>query len=175
MNRTLKALARAAVILVIAGTFTGATAQHTKPAAKHGDLVISEPWARATPKGAKVAGGFMTIHNTGQASDTLIGGSFSVSERVEIHEMAVVNDIMRMRELPDGLEIKPGETVVLKPGSYHVMFMGLQRQLVAGETVEGTLVFKSAGSVNVTYTIGQMGAKMGHGDNHGGDHGKMKH
>ena len=139
-------------------------------------LEIIQPWTRATPKGSKVAGGFLTIRNTGKVADALIGGSFAASARVEIHEMAVVNDIMRMRELPHGLTIAPGQTVVLKPGSYHVMFMGLKRQLKQGEAVEGTLIFKHAGTIKVVFMVGAMGqmhqgAHGGHGMKHQG----MKH
>ncbi|MEZ5854841.1 MAG: copper chaperone PCu(A)C [Hyphomicrobiaceae bacterium] len=135
-----------------------------------GALKISAPWARATPAGAQVAGGFMTIENTGKESDVLVGGTFTRSGRVEIHEMAVVNDIMKMHELPNGLEIKPGEKVTLKPGSYHVMFMELKQPLQQGDTVDGTLVFKKAGTVKVSYKVGTMGMKMqGHGA-HGGKH-----
>jgi copper(I)-binding protein len=136
----------------------------------HGDITISSVWARATPKGARVGGGYMTLTNQGSRPDRLIGATFEASKRVEIHEMAIVNDIMTMRELPDGLEIEPGGKVELKPGSYHIMFMGLKRQLKQGDKVDGTLVFKHAGTVKVTYGVKAMGAKMGHGG-----HGKMKH
>ena len=137
-----------------------------------GAIKITAPWSRATPAAAKVAGGFMVIENTGKESDFLIGGSLVRSGRVEIHEMAVVNDVMRMRELPQGLEIKPGEKVTLKPGSYHVMFMDLKQPLAEGETVEGTLVFKTAGTVKVSYKVGALGTKgSGHGGGAGG-HGK---
>ncbi len=135
---------------------------------KVGDIRISAPWSRATPAAAKVAGGFMTIENTGKTSDFLVGGTLVRSGAVEIHEMAVVNDIMRMRQLPDGLEIKPGEKVTLKPGSYHVMFMELKEPLKEGDAVEGTLVFKQAGTVKVSYKVGTMGMKSGGHGGHGG-------
>lgn len=140
---------------------------------KVGAIKISAPWSRATPDAAKVAGGFMTIENTGNESDFLIGGSLVRSGRVEIHEMAVVNDVMRMRELPKGLEIKPGQKVTLKPGSYHVMFMELKKPLKEGDAVEGTLAFKKAGTVTVSYKVGAMGAKAGGHMGHGGH--QMKH
>jgi periplasmic copper chaperone A len=92
---------------------------------KLGSLEIKHPWARATPKGAAVAGGYVTIVNTGKEADRLIGGSSPVAGRFEIHEMAVRDGMMRMRALPRGLEIMPGATVELKPGSYHLMFMNL--------------------------------------------------
>ena len=84
---------------------------------KVGALQIGHPWSRVTPKGATVAGGYLKITNTGTASDRLVGGSATISGRFEIHEMKVVSGMMQMRPLPNGLEIKPGQTVELKPGS----------------------------------------------------------
>ena len=93
---------------------------------KAGSLEIKHPWARATPKGATVAGGYLKIVNTGNAADRLIGGSTPASGKFEIHEMSMDGGVMKMRALPKGLEIQPGETVELKPGSYHLMFVGLK-------------------------------------------------
>ena len=64
---------------------------------------------------------------------------------------------MTMRPLPKGLEIKPGETVEFKPGSYHLMFMGLKQGLKEGQTVKGTLVFEKAGTLDVEYRVGPIG------------------
>ena len=83
---------------------------------KVGGLQIREPWARATPKGAEVAAGYMTIVNAGTQADRLIGGSTVVAGRFEIHEMAIKEGVMQMRPVAGGLEIKPGMTVELKPG-----------------------------------------------------------
>jgi len=138
---------------------------------KAGRLTISAAWTRATPAGSKVAGGFVTITNTGKTADVLIGGSFAHAARVEIYQMSVVDDVMRMRELPNGLEIKPGATIVLKPGSYHLMFMGLKQQIKAGEVIRGTLVFKSGGEVPVSFTTAAMGSKSMVGRSHGGHEG----
>ena len=155
-----RALAASALFLLAA---TGAGAHEFQS----GDLKITHPWSRATPAAAKVAGGFMVIENTGKESDVLIGGTMLRSGRVEIHEMAVVNDVMKMRELAQGLEIKPGQSITLKPGGYHVMFMELKEPMKEGETVEGTLVFKRAGTVKVVYKIEALGTKdSGHGGKH---------
>jgi hypothetical protein len=124
---------------------------------KAGDLVITAPWVRATPKGAPVAGGYLTITNNGAEPDRLIGGSFAAAGRFEVHDMTMDNGVMRMRPLTDGLEIKPGQTVEFKPGGYHLMFMGLKEQLKAGDTVNGTLQFAKAGTVEVVYRVGAMG------------------
>src|SRR6202008_4425705 len=78
---------------------------------KAGDLVITQAWSRATPKGAKVGGGYLTIENKGSTPDRLIGGSADIAAKVEIHEMAMSNGVMKMRPLEKGLVIEPGKTV----------------------------------------------------------------
>lgn len=126
---------------------------------KAGDLKIGEPWTRVTPPGAAVAGGFMTITNTGKEADRLLGGSASISKRLEVHEMTMDGGVMKMRELAKGLEIKPGETIELKPGSYHVMFMELTTPPALGTPVKGQLKFEKAGTVDVEYKVAPLGAK----------------
>lgn len=123
-----------------------------------GAIKISQPWTREPPKSARVAGGFMTITNTGTVPDRLIGGSAVFSARFEVHEMSMVDGVMRMRELKPGLEIKPGETVQLKPGSYHVMFMDLTKPPKQGDVVKGTLVFEKAGTIEIAYKVAPLGA-----------------
>ena len=125
---------------------------------KLGALEIKQPWARATPKGAPVAGGYVTITNTGTTPDRLTGGSLTAAGRLEIHEMATVDGVMKMRPLAAGLEIKPGETVELKPGSLHMMFMDLKAPLTAGQPVKGTLVFEKAGTIEIEYVVAPIGA-----------------
>lgn len=125
---------------------------------KVGNLEIDRPWSRATPKGAKVASGYLKITNGGSTPDRLVGGTFASSRAVELHEMSVERGVMKMRELKEGLEIKPGATVELKPGSYHLMFTDLSRALAKGERVKGTLMFEQAGTVEVEYTVEAIGA-----------------
>lgn len=124
---------------------------------KIGSLQIDHPWTRATPKGAAVAGGYLKITNKGAAADRLIGGSSPAAGRFEIHEMRMNNGVMEMRALPAGLEIKPGETVELKPGSFHLMFMDLKTPFEQGQSIKGTLVFEKAGSVDVDYKVEAIG------------------
>lgn len=124
-----------------------------------GPLRIEQPWTRATPAGAKVAGGYVTVTNTGTAPDRLLGGTSEIAGKVEIHEMAVNNGVMTMRGLPDGLEIRPGAKAELKPGGLHIMFMELKRQLKEGETVKGTLTFEKAGPVAVEFSVQPVGAR----------------
>jgi copper(I)-binding protein len=124
-----------------------------------GSIAIEQPWARATPPGAQVGGGYMTITNTGGESDTLVGGSSPVAGEVQVHEMSMQDGVMKMRELPDGLQIKAGETVTLKPGGYHLMLMNLKEPLKQGEQVSATLEFAKAGKVEVMLNVESIGAK----------------
>ncbi len=144
-----------------------------------GSLKISAPWARATPKGASVGGGYMTITNTGTAPDRLIGGSAAVAGRFEVHEMKMDNGVMKMRLVAGGIEIKPGQTVKLDPTGYHVMFVGLKQQLKQGEHFKATLEFAKAGKVDVDFAVEGIGAMKGGSTmpGMGGDHAVpgMKH
>lgn len=138
-----------------------------------GSIKITHPWSRETPTGAGVAGGFLKVTNNGKETDSLVGGSFVASKHIEIHEMAMEGGMMRMRELPKGLEIKPGATVELKPGSFHIMFMELNKPFKAGDLVKGTLVFEKAGTIDVEYKIEPLGSKSS--ADAPMDHSKMKH
>lgn len=133
----------------------GAVAAHDYRA---GDLTIEHPWARATPAGATVAAGYMVIRNAGSDPDRLIAGAAPFAGRVEIHEMVMDGDVMRMREVDGGLEIPPGGEIVLEPGGYHVMFLDLQEPLVEGGVRGGTLTFEQAGDIAVHYAIESMAA-----------------
>jgi periplasmic copper chaperone A len=131
--------------------------------AKVGPIEIIHPWSRATPKGASVAAGYVTLRNTGTAADRLIGGTIAAADGLEIHEMKMDGAVMKMREIPGGLEIKPGETVTLKPGGFHFMFVGLKAPLEKGKPVRGTLRFEQAGNVEVTYEVEAIGGQPSHG------------
>lgn len=120
---------------------------------KVGNLLIDHPVARATAPGQKVGGGYMKITNNGTVTDTLISGSADFSGKVEIHEMKMENDVMKMKALPAGLDIEPGQTVELKPGGFHIMFMKLKEPLTAGEKRDAVLTFKKAGPVTVTFNV----------------------
>jgi copper(I)-binding protein len=128
---------------------------------KVGAIDIADPWSRATPKGASVAAGYMKITNKGTTADRLLSGSSDVAPTFEVHEMSMDNGVARMRPIKGGLEIKPGETVELKPGSFHVMFVGLKKPLAAGEHFAATLVFEKAGTISVEYDVLAMGAAPG--------------
>lgn len=124
---------------------------------KVGALTIEQPWLRATPAGATVGGGYLRVTNSGQDSDRLMGGTFPGASRVEVHEMSMDGDIMRMKPVQGGLEIRPGATVELKPGANHLMVMDLKEPLKEGQNVKGTLVFEKAGTVEVEYTVRGLG------------------
>ncbi len=129
-----------------------------------GDLMLKGLFSRATLPNQPVAGAFLTITNMGSEDDVLIGVSTPVAAKGEVHEMAMEGETMKMRELADGLVIPAGQTVELKPGGYHLMFMKLNEPLVEGEMVEATLEFQNAGTVTVPFSILGKGAKsMGHG------------
>jgi copper(I)-binding protein len=138
---------------------------------KAGSIEIKHPWSRATPKGSEVAGGYMKLINTGTEPDRLIGGSTAGAGKFEIHEMGMDNGVMKMRMLPKGVEIKPGQTVEFKPGSYHLMFVGLKQPFEKGKRVKGTLQFEKAGTVDVEYVVEAVGGSPDHGAM---DHGDMK-
>ena len=110
---------------------------------KIGDLVIGHPWARQSPMGADVAAGFMTITNNGKEADRLVKATASVAPTVQLHEMKMEGDVMKMSEVPGGIVIPPGATVELKPMSLHIMFMDLKAPIKEGE----------AGAVNVEYEV----------------------
>src|SRR5881396_1819390 len=124
---------------------------------KAGDLVITQAWSRATPGGAKIAGGFLTIENKGAAPDRLISGAGDIAAKVEIHEMAMNNGVMTMRPLDKGLVIEPGKTVK------------------QGDKVPITLEFEKAGKVALSLDVQGVGAQApAGGASSGHDHSGMK-
>jgi copper(I)-binding protein len=126
---------------------------------KAGDLVITQAWSRATPGGAKVGGGYLTIENKGSTADRLIGGSADVADKVQVHEMAMNNGVMTMRPLDKGLVIEPGKTVKLAPGGYHLMLLDLKSPLKQGDKLPVTLEFERAGKVSLSLDVQGIGAQ----------------
>jgi periplasmic copper chaperone A len=123
-----------------------------------GGIEVNAPWTRATVPGASVAAGYLVLVNKGTEADRLTGASTAAAQKVEIHEMRMDGDIMKMRALPDGVEIKPGETVTLKPGGIHLMMFGLKQRLLPGEIVPVTLSFAKAGQVSAALSVQSVGA-----------------
>ena len=133
-----------------------------------GDLRIDEPWARATPPGASVSGGFMTIRNMGNEDDRLVAVTSSAVARVEIHEMRQEGDLMKMRQLRDGLVIPAGAQVSLQPGGYHLMLIEPKQAFAGGDVVLATLHFQRAGDAEVALQV--RGAGVSATDAHAGHH-----
>ena len=168
MKNITRMLACAAALL----TLLSASSQAQE--VKAGDLVIAQAWSRATPGGAKIAGGYLTIENKGAAPDRLIAVSGGIAGKVEIHEMAMNNGVMTMRPLERGLEIEPGKTVKLAPGGYHLMLMELKNPLKQGEKVPLELRFEKAGRVAVSLDVQGVGAQGPAGAGHSGGQHDMK-
>jgi periplasmic copper chaperone A len=137
---------------------------------KVGALEIDGPWSRAVPKGAKVAAGYMKIKNTGTEPDRLVSGSTSVAGGLMIHEMTMDNGVMKMRPLPSGLEIKPGETIELKPGSFHIMMTDLKQPIQRGKPFKASLMFEKAGEVDVDFAVEAAGATSAAASAHDAHH-----
>jgi periplasmic copper chaperone A len=131
---------------------------HAESAAS-GNLVVTQAWSRATPGGAKVAGGYLTIENRGTAPDRLLSGSTGLAKKLEIHEMAVNGGVMTMRPVADGLTIEPGGSVKFAPGGYHLMFVDLNAPLRQGEQVPVTLTFERAGAITALFEVQGLGAQ----------------
>src|SRR3954462_11935774 len=156
-------LAPVLAALLMAASFSApAHAQEVKA----GDLVITQAWSRATPNGAKIAGAYLTIENKGSAPDRLLGGSGDVAGKIEVHEMAMDNGVMKMRPLDKGLVIEAGKTVKLAPGGYHLMLQELKGPFKEGEKVPVTLEFEKAGKVAISLDVQGVGAQAPGGGGH---------
>lgn len=175
MNRTRQTLFAIAILL------SGSAAALAEDV-KAGDLVISQAWSRATPGGAKVAGGYLVIENKGTAPDRLVGVSADIAGKAEIHEMAMDNGVMKMRALDKGLVVDPGKTVKLAPGGNHLMLQELKGPFKQGDKVPVTLQFEKAGKVAVSLDVQGVGAQAPGDAGHSGhmdmkkmpDHSGMK-
>lgn len=153
---------------LIAAAVTAAPAHEFKA----GDIEIVHPWSRATPEGAKVAAGYLTLKNDGAEPDRLVSVGGAIAGKSEIHEMSVDQaGVMTMRPVSGGIEIPAGGSVELKPGSFHIMFMELKHGIKQGEEFKGSLTFEKAGTVEVEFAVDAMGGSMGgqgEHDDHGG-------
>lgn len=186
MNKTLRTLAAVAALSIPAFAAVQPAMAEDKAAmamdsapVKAGDLELTGLWARAMLPNQPAGGGFVTIRNTGTQDDRLLKVETPLA-RGEVHEMAVADGVMRMRELADGLPLPAGETVELKPGGFHLMFLEVKEPFAEGGSVPATLVFEKAGRVDVNlkvmpFDFGRL--KMNQGDGkglmNGGGHGGM--
>ena len=147
INRRNFTIATALSLAVLAGP---ALADHVT---KVGDISIEHPWSRKSPMGADVAAGFMVITNTGKTDDKLISGTAEIAHMVQIHDMKMDGDVMKMFEIPGGLVIPAGGSVELKPKSKHIMFMHVMKQPDVGATFKGSLTFEKAGTIEIVYDV----------------------
>ncbi len=150
----MRILSKLVFIAALIAAAPAASAQATGDA----KITVEQPWARATPAGAMTGAAYMTLANKAKTADRLTGVSSDVAAKVQIHEMKVVNGVMQMREVAGGLVVPADGSVTLKPGSYHVMLMGLKKPLVAGQSFPLTLTFAKAGTISVTVPVQAMGA-----------------
>ncbi|WP_375409707.1 DUF1775 domain-containing protein [uncultured Methylobacterium sp.] len=146
-------------VVVLAAQTGPATTGTVSSTVKAGDLTIETPWMRATPGGAKVAGGYVRITNSGSQPERLTGAAIPLAGAGSIHSMSMEAGVMRMAVVEGGLVIAPGQTVELKPGGYHLMFEDLKGAPTAGEPIVGSLTFERAGQVTVTFAVAPIGAK----------------
>ncbi len=126
-------------------------------------VAIDKPWARATAPGAKVAAGYMVVHNRAAVPDKLVGASSPAAARVETHVHINEGGVMKMREVP-GYDIPAGGSFELKPGGAHLMFMDIRRPFKEGEKVPVRLKFEKAGEVDADFHVGRLsgGAPAAH-------------
>ncbi|MGZ3348161.1 MAG: copper chaperone PCu(A)C [Xanthobacteraceae bacterium] len=132
---------------------------HGPASAGSADIAIEQAWSRATPKGANVAAGYLTIENRGNITDRLLSASTPAAHHVEIHEMLEMGGIMKMRPTKDGLPIPSHGKLVLSQGGSHLMFLQLAAPFSEGERVLVSLHFEKAGQIDTSFEVGGIGAK----------------
>ena len=145
--------------LLLAAVGFGLTATAQAQNAKVGSVQIENAYTRSTVPGQMAAGGFMKIKNKG-AVDQLISASSPVAGEVQLHEMAMEGNVVKMRQVKE-VVVPAGGAVELKPGGMHLMFMNIKAPLTAGETVPVRLKFAKAGEVEVKMPVNAMGAQGG--------------
>ena len=124
-------------------------------------IVIEQPWARATPKGAKTGAAYMAVINNGAVADHLVGAATAVADKVQFHQSTEDNGVSRMHEI-SRVDLAPGARVVFKPGEMHMMLVGMNQPLVQGQSFSLMLRFEKAGNVEITVPVEGVGA-MQHG------------
>ena len=146
-----------AIVTLMIAIIAGSGASFAQEAARLDDLVIEQPWARASIGTNRPAAAYLTIRNEGTEDDALLAVSTPLSGIAEVHAMSMKDGVMRMG--PAGpVEIPAGGKVLLAPGGLHIMMMKLQKALIKGKTIEITLSFKRSGKITVTAPIYGPGA-----------------
>lgn len=147
---SVRVLSSIAAALILTGLVSGGAVAHEF---KVGDLRIEHPWTRAVATKAATAAGYVAIHNIGKESDRLIGASTPHARTIEIHEMTMVGNVMRMRPVAGGVQIRPGESVRIAPNGLHLMIVGPDEGFVLGARIPMTLEFERAGKVEVELAV----------------------
>ena len=152
---------RLAVLPLITLVLAACSSGDTRP---EGPAVVQaeDAWCRPTPNGVFVGGCYVTLVSS--RDDRLVSVASPLSQVVEIHEMRMEGDMMRMNQLADGLPLPAGETVQMRPGAEHLMLMTLSSALEDGQTGPLTLTFEHAAQVTVEAQVRQPdGAAADHG------------
>jgi periplasmic copper chaperone A len=148
-------------VLALAGLLTTATAREFQL----GSLKLEQPWVRPTVPGQSTGGAYLSVSNTGPAADRLLGGSSAAAARVEVHEMRMDGNVMRMRELT-ALDLPAGKRIQLAPGGLHLMLIDLKAPLKIGDKVPLKLRFEKAGEVDVMLDVLNKPAAPGDANKH---------
>ncbi|MBO6578089.1 MAG: copper chaperone PCu(A)C [Thalassospira sp.] len=138
------------------------------------DIEVKDAWAKASKGMVRNGAAFFDVVNAG-AADRIVSVRSDLAERTELHTHIMENNVMKMRQVQGGVDVPMHGSVQFKPGSYHIMFIGLNKPLEEGEKIDITLEFEKAGDVPVTIDVLNtmaMGPNGGAGMGHG--HGKMK-
>ena len=143
------------LVSTIAATALGLSFVAHAQEAKVGSIQIENAYTRATVPGQMVAGGFMKIENKG-TTDQLLSASSPAAGEVQLHEMGMDGNVMKMRQVKE-ITVPAGGAVELKPGGLHLMFMNIKTPLLAGQTVPVKLKFAKAGEVEVKVPVNAMG------------------
>lgn len=150
-------LRRLIVLMAVAVSSLATIAARAPAEAQESPIVVEKAWARATSAGAENGVVYLTISNTGATQDRLISAVTPVADMAALHEDAEENGMMAMREVGP-LDLDPGTTRELRPGGIHLMLMGLQRKLAAGDKFPLDLIFEKAGRHEVEILVEKPGA-----------------
>ena len=135
-------------------------------------LTVQEPYVRLAPPNAPATGAFMLIKNAGKTDRKLVKADSPVAKNVELHNPINDNGVMKMRQVPE-ISVKANGLAVLKPGSYHVMLIGMHKPLEEGQSVPITLSFDDGSTLQVSAPVRKLQMTMP--ESNGMHSGGMKH
>ncbi len=163
-------------IVIAAAVLLGLTAGALAADIQVGQIMIHDPWARASLGASATSAAYMTIEVTGDRPDRLIGAASPIAKHAQLHAEVMDNGVAKMRPV-DAVEVAPGTPTVLAPGGLHIMLMGVQGKLIEGQTLPLELTFETAGKIELEVPIrsmtGGMGPGMDHGQHGHGEPGRM--